>query len=89
VTIVHLERLAGRAVLDADGKHAGRLCEVHGREEGKDLVITHYTLVRGNWIAFLLHELGLRRRHAFRVGWEKLDLSDPERPRLTSGARGR
>lgn len=83
MTIVHLERLAGREVLDADGKHAGRLCEVHGKEQGKELVITHYTLVRGTWIGFLLHELGLRHRHAFQVPWEQMDLSDPERPRLT------
>lgn len=82
MTIVHLERLAGREVLDADGNHAGRLAEVHGEEHGKELVITHYTLVRGNRLAFFLHELGLRRRHAFRVSWKKLDLSDPERPRL-------
>src|SRR6185436_7781539 len=44
VMIVQLERLCGREVLDAEGNHAGRLCEVHGKEEGKDLVITHYTL---------------------------------------------
>ena len=82
MTIVHLERLAGREVLDADGNHAGRLAEVHGEEQGKECVITHYTLVRGNRFAFYLHELGLRRRHTFRVPWEELDLSDPERPRL-------
>lgn len=87
--IVHLECLVGREVLDAEGNHAGRLCEVHGEEKGKDFVITHYTLVRGNRIAFLLHELGLRRRKTRRVSWEELDLSEPERPRLTSEARDR
>jgi hypothetical protein len=78
--IVHLELIVGKELLDADGRCAGRIVEVHGDDKGKDFVISHYAIVTG-YHGFLLHELGFERekRH---VPWDKVDLSDPLKPRL-------
>ncbi len=85
--IVHLELLIGREVLDADGKRAGRIEEVHANEKGE---ITEWVLATGrlhisDLIVFVLHQLGAQKsswKHSRRVPWQELDLSDPQRPRL-------
>jgi len=81
--IVHLELVIGKEVRDEAGRRAGRIAEVHGVEKGHDFVITHYTVIVG-WIGFLRHELGFRRWcRKRRVPWDKMDLRDPLRPRVT------
>lgn len=81
--IVHLELIVGKELRDADGNRAGRIVEVHGEDEGKDFVISHYSVVSG-WIGFMMHELGFRKsRTKHRVAWDKVDLRDPLHPRLT------
>ena len=82
---VRLERLLGRRVLDRDGRVAGRLEEVRAHREGDACVIDEYHL----GAAALLERLSARvlfRRHARKVPWDKLDLSNPDRPRLLCSA---
>ena len=64
--IVNVELLIGKKVVDADGKVAGRLHDVHGDWRGSECVITYYTLWPGQIV----------------VTWDQMDLSDPERPRV-------
>ncbi|HEX8169411.1 MAG TPA: hypothetical protein VF824_02595 [Thermoanaerobaculia bacterium] len=84
--IVHLETLIGREVVDADGRRAGRIEEARARQSGKELVITEFLLAHGRLerTSFLLHQLLAHvSPKSIRVPWEKLDLSDPRKPRLT------
>ena|ERR1700686_416800 len=93
-TEVKLELLVGRRVVDVDGVRVGRIEEVLAEREGDELLVTEYHV--GAYGLFerlsiyhigagLLRYLGGRAQSAnpHRIPWEKLDLSDPEHPRLT------
>ncbi len=88
---VALERLLGRPVQDADGRHAGRVEEVHARRRGGDLLVAEYVLGTAGLIErlslgpVLRALLGTRLyppSARYTIGWDELDLSDPDRPRL-------
>jgi sporulation protein YlmC with PRC-barrel domain len=89
---IRIELLLGRAVIGLNGRAVGRLEEVQAElQEGRCLVTEFHV---GSYAIFerlaawglgrtFLHVLGARRKHGgYRVPWEQLDLSDPERPRL-------
>jgi sporulation protein YlmC with PRC-barrel domain len=89
---LHLELLLGRQVHDTTGKPVGRIEEVWAEQQGQDWVIQEY-LVGSTAILErlsvwtiglkLLHLLGASQLFSgWRVPWNKLDLSDPEHPRL-------
>lgn len=83
---VRLELLLGRRVLDRDGRAIGRLEEVRAERDGDECLITDYLIgpaaLLERLAAPVLRVLGFRApSHAAR--WEQLDLSDPEKPRLT------
>lgn len=87
------ERLLGTKVLDADGRRAGRIEEAHARRRGGEVVVTEYVLGAAGLIERLALSpvlralLGTRlypESARYTIGWEELDLSDPERPRLRS-----
>jgi sporulation protein YlmC with PRC-barrel domain len=91
---VKLELLIGRRVFDAGGVKVGRIEEVLAEREGDDLLVTQYligtyglfkSLSIQHFGAGVLRFLGARAQSAkpHRIPWDKLDLSDPERPRLT------
>jgi len=93
-TEVKLELLLGRRVVDINGEHAGRIEEVLADREGDELLVTHYLVGRyGLFERFsiyhvgigLLRHLGSRAQsaHPHRIPWDKMDLSDPDHPRLT------
>jgi hypothetical protein len=83
--IVNLELIVGKEVRDQDGRRAGRIIEVHGEEQEKEFLITHYVVVE-TYLGFLLHELGARAWWTKRrVPWEQMDLRDPMHPRLMCG----
>lgn len=92
VTEVHLELLLGRRVIDVDGYACGRLEEVVAEERGGECVVSEYLVGRAALVERLsaghvgrsiLSLLGAKGAHSgHRVPWDKLDLSDPERPRL-------
>jgi sporulation protein YlmC with PRC-barrel domain len=91
---VKLELLIGRRVVDVNGEKVGRIEEVLAEREGDELLVTQYLI--GTYGLFtslsvqhvgagLLRFLGARAqsKKPHRIPWDKLDLSDPEHPRLT------
>jgi sporulation protein YlmC with PRC-barrel domain len=91
---VKLELLLGRRVVDINGARAGRIEEVLADSDGDQLLVTHYLVGRyGLFERFsilhvgvgLLRYLGSRAQsaHPHRIPWDKMDLSEPEHPRLT------
>lgn len=87
VTEIHLELLLGRRVHDARGRPVGRIEDVAAEREGLDCLVEEFHLGPHA----LLERLSLRlirifrgRSHGIRrVPWDRLDLGDPARPRLT------
>ena len=87
---VNVELLLGRGVYAQNGRRVGRLEEVRASLEKGACFVDEYLV--GNYALFerlaslhlgraLLHTFGLRS-HGYRVPWDKLDLTDPARPRL-------
>ena len=91
---VKLELLLGTRVVDINGERVGRIEEVLADRAGDELLVTHYLV--GSYGLFerfsiyhvgigLLRYLGSRSQsaHPHRIPWDKMDLTDPEHPRLT------
>jgi sporulation protein YlmC with PRC-barrel domain len=91
---VKLQLLLGTRVVDINGERVGRIEEVLADRDGEELLVTHYLI--GRYGLFerlsilhvgigLLRYLGGRAQSAkpHRIPWDKLDLNDPEHPRLT------
>ena len=90
---LHLELLLGRAVIDAAGERVGRIEEVRAEQQADEWVITEYLV----GLAAIAERLSAQRliarflpwfqqpngRIGYCIPWDKLDLSDPEHPRLT------
>jgi hypothetical protein len=89
---LNLELLLGRRVIDSAGKSVDRLEEVRAEQQGKEWVIQEYLIGSAALLERLsawtielgvLHLLGARKIHGgYRIAWDKLDLTDPEHPRL-------
>jgi hypothetical protein len=79
---VHLEVISGAKVRDAGGAIAGRLHDAHADWRGEECIVTHYTLA-ANLVAYVLLQLGSRTARTIVVPWDRMDFSDPNRPRLT------
>jgi sporulation protein YlmC with PRC-barrel domain len=83
---IHLERLLGRAVLAKNGRRVGRLEEVRVEKHGSGLVVTEYHIGPAALLERLsvhtLRLLGANPRRTHAVPWDRLDLSDPDHPRL-------
>ncbi|TPI63384.1 PRC-barrel domain containing protein [Mesorhizobium sp. B3-1-3] len=89
---VNLEHLAGRPVFSERGKSIGYIEEIVAERDGDDLVATEFHV--GIFAAFerlsastigaaLLDFFALRRHEGlYRIPWDKIDISDPTRPRL-------
>lgn len=93
---VHLELLLGREVFDSEGEAVGRIEEVVARREGGEWVVEEYwvgtsallyRLSAGGAARALLGLFASKRHAGYRVPWDRLDLSQPERLRLDC-ARG-
>jgi sporulation protein YlmC with PRC-barrel domain len=84
---VRVEKLLGRKVHDVDGKRVGRIAEVVARKEGDEFVVAGYIVGPVAWVhRVAVAGLGLRMRgigRVCRVEWDRMDLSDPARPRVT------
>jgi hypothetical protein len=88
---VAFERLLGRQVRDLDGRPAGRVEEVHARRRGGEVLVSEYVLGTSGLVErlslgpVLRALLGSRlypTAARYTIGWDELDVSDPERPRL-------
>jgi hypothetical protein len=88
---VRLELLLGHMVHDAEGRRIGRLDEVVAAEHEGECRVLEYHLgsygllesvgALGGFAAALARFLGIHQ--GFAVPWDRMDLSDPERPRVT------
>jgi sporulation protein YlmC with PRC-barrel domain len=89
---IRVELLLSKHVLDPTGKSVGRIEEICAEQQGDESVVREYLIgpfavlerlsawTLGLPMLDLLRwgKLGTR----YRVPWDKLDLTDPERPRL-------
>lgn len=89
---VNLELLVGKRIFGLNGKSIGHLEEIRADLVEGECLVTEY-LVGAYAVAerlavlsigrALLKLFGATRKHGgYRVPWDKLDLTDPERPRL-------
>ena len=87
-----VEQLLGRTVIDGSGRRVGRIEEIQAEREGPEWVVRGYVLgvdglierlAAGAIVQGLLGTLAGRRRRRT-IGWDELDLSNPDRPRLRS-----
>jgi hypothetical protein len=85
---LHLDRLLGRQVFGGNNQSVGRLQEFRAEKQGRDWAIVEYVI----GAAGLFERLGVGVRllvgkpgRGYVARWDQLDISDPERPRLTCG----
>jgi len=89
---IHAELLLGRQVFDPDGDAIGRIEEILAEPQGSVLAVSEYHLgsyglmERLSASLFgraLLEFLGADEfGRGYRIPWHRLDLTDPEKPRL-------
>jgi sporulation protein YlmC with PRC-barrel domain len=88
---IRAELLLGRLVVDRTGKPVGRVEEIQATWEGDQCLVQelhlgpHALVERFSALPLVSHVLRLfgRKQHRpLRVGWQAVDLSDPEHPRL-------
>ncbi len=84
---VRLDRLLGREVYTANNRRLGRLHEFRAKRQGSTWLVTEY-MIGGLGLTERLGLgirliLGVKRSGGYVARWDQLDLSDPERPRLT------
>nr|WP_039739632.1 hypothetical protein [Hassalia byssoidea] len=89
---IHLELLLGKTVLDSTGKAIGRIEEVRASKQGEEWIVQEYLIGYAAilerlsaWTVGLgiLHLLGAHKIHSgYTIPWDKLDLTDPNKPRL-------
>jgi hypothetical protein len=89
---INIELLLDRQVRDPEGRRAGRIEEIRARRDGAGIVVEAYHLGPEALLERLaapvvrlsiFRALGLHRHgHGWRVRWDQLDLSDPEKPVL-------
>lgn len=86
-TSLRLDRLLGRRVHTADDRPFGRIEEFRAEQRGDDWVVVAYVvgalglIERLGGATRLL--LGLERARGYVVRWDQMDLTHPDRPRLT------
>src|SRR5512141_3136063 len=90
---LHLYETLGRKVMDANGEYAGRLEELEVERGDESCLVTNY-LVQHRGLISRITQWALsnslqkvipisEKSLPYRVPWELMDLSDPERPRIT------
>jgi hypothetical protein len=84
---IRLDRLVGRQVYTANNRRLGRLHEFRAERRGADWIVTEYVIGAaglgerlGLGIRLIL---GFKQPGGYVARWDQLDLSNPERPRLT------
>jgi hypothetical protein len=86
-TRVRLDRLVGRQVYTANNRRLGRLHEFRAERRGASYVVTEYIIgaagLRERLGLGVRLILGITRSGGYVARWDQLDLSNPDRPRLT------
>jgi len=86
--LLRLDDLVGRKVRDESGRVVGRIYEVRGVERAGVLEIVEYHLgahALAERVSFSVRRLfGRAPDEPTRVPWDRLDVTDPERPTLRS-----
>jgi hypothetical protein len=89
--LLHVELLLGRKVFALNGQSIGRLEEIHAKTDRghffvSEFLVGSYAMLErlAAWTIgrSVLRVLGAKRQEGYRVRWDQLDLSDPQRPRL-------
>lgn len=89
---INVELLIGRKVVDSDGKKVGRIEEISAERGDESCAVEAYyvgtraLLVRiAQWAApsGASGYIESKMLRPFRIPWDQMDLSDPERPRTT------
>jgi hypothetical protein len=86
-TGLRLDRLLGRPVLTANNRRLGRLEEFRAERRGREWIVTEYVIGAQG----LLERLGLgirlllgsERAAGYVARWDQIDLTNPDRPRLS------
>jgi len=90
MTELHLDRLLGRQVLAGNNRPVGRIEEFRAEKQDGQWVITEYLIGVGGLFERLGTGikllLGTQAGGGYVARWNQLDISDPERPRLTVSA---
>jgi hypothetical protein len=83
---VHVELLLGRRVRDVNDRVVGRIRSIHARRRGHDYVVEEYRIGSAAFLESLgistASMIGFQWGKPLCIPWQKLDLSDPEHPRL-------
>jgi sporulation protein YlmC with PRC-barrel domain len=89
---IRLEHLFGKTVRNEYGRAIGRIDEARVEPSGEDYLVTEFLLgpleLWPRLLAFLgelptLRGMGMGSQRKFRpVPWHRIDLTDPERPKL-------
>ena len=83
-----IEDLIGRAVHDTNGRKLGHIYELVAEERDGELIVIEYLLgssERWERIGMSARGLfGLKPREPVRISWERMDISDPTRPVVSS-----
>jgi hypothetical protein len=86
-TSIRLDRLVGREVHTANNRRLGRVEEFRAERRGDAWFIREYVVGTAGLLERLdlgvRLLLGLKRGRGYVVRWDQLDLTNPERPRLT------
>ena len=88
---LHVELLLGEKVFALNGQPVGRLEEVRTEIDKGHYFVSEFLV--GNYAVLerlaawrigraVLRVIGVGRREGYRIRWDQLDLSDPQRPRL-------
>ena len=84
---LRLDDLVGVHLRDRDGNVVGRIYDMRAEERNGELVIVEYLVgasaLQERLGISLLRLIGLGREHGPKhIPWDRVDLSDPERPVL-------
>jgi len=88
-TTVRVDRLIGRKIRMGNNRRLGRLEECRAERRGNAWVVTEWVIGSAGLLERLgfgiRMVLGLRAGRSYVARWDQLDLSNPDRPRLTCG----
>ena len=89
---IHAEHLVGRTVHDIDNRRVGRIEEIEAEDTDRGCYVTGFVLgqkgllqrlsIGGIGPLFIRSLQARGKQHIRRVPWEKMDVTNPKRPKL-------